>query len=169
IRHAVVFVRDSIHYGVKLIHICAHSRGRLLNSRIDLGDGNAAGIAGLYVGVDLFHEICDGLNAEIDPATEMGVGDIADPDIVTRIETGFATKRSDGVVIETRPAFLPTCEVRHPVRDVHVHAVDAGSGDLADDAHVSLTPFGRKRGHPDILISLPDPEGLPAAEDCRRS
>ena len=111
------------------------------------------------------HELRDGLDAEVDPLAEMRIREIAKLHIPTGIEAGLATEGLHRVVVEARPGVLPAVEVRHPIRNVHVDAIDARRRDLTHPLHVLLTPGRGVWGDPDILVALPDPEGGAAGED----
>ena len=124
-----------------------------------------ARVDGLGVAIDLAHEVGDGLDAEIDPPAEMRVREIADVQIPAGIEAGLPAEGLHGVVVEARPRVLPAIEVRHPVRDVHVDAIDTRRGDLAHPRHVLLAPGRGVRRDPDVLVALSDPEGRAAGED----
>ena len=108
------------------------------------------GIHGFGGPIDLGHELGDGLDAEIDPLAEVRIREVADFDISLGIETGLPPERRDGVVVEARPRVFPAIEVGHPVRDVHVDAIDACRRNLADALHVLLAP---RRGVREIQTS----------------
>src|SRR4029077_838297 len=103
---------------------------RSLDPRIDLGDRHDLRVDVLGVPIDLANELGDGLDAEIDPPAEMRVREIAHVQIAAGIEAGLPAESLHGVVVEARPRVFPALEVGHPVRDVHVDAIDTRGGDL---------------------------------------
>ena len=75
-----------------------------------------------------------------------------------RIEAGLGLECRHRGIVEARPGVLPAVKVRHPIRNVHVDAVDARRGDLAHALHVDLAPFFCVRTDPDVLVARTYPE-----------
>src|SRR5215471_6383065 len=92
---------------IEAVHVGPDPRGLLFDSWIDLRDGLDLGINRLGRFVDLFEEVGDGIDAEVDPLTEVRVGEVADLQIVASVKARTLTKRPDRVVIETGPAIFP--------------------------------------------------------------
>src|SRR5205807_5508540 len=113
------------------------------------------------------HEVGEGLNSELHPLAEVRVGKISQFQFVLSVERGLLLESRDSVVIETRPGIFPAFEMRHPVRNVNVNAVDAGPRDLPHTLHVDLAPFPRIRSHPNIFVSFLDPKCGSAAKNRR--
>src|SRR5437868_7126787 len=86
-----------------------------------------------------------------------------------RVKAGAFPKFGDGVVIEAGPTAFPALEVRHPVGNVDVDAVDAGGGYLAHSFHVNFAPLWCVGTHPDVFVALGNPERRAAAENGRLS
>src|SRR2546426_12820126 len=67
-------------------------------------------------------------------------------------------------IVETRPTVLPSIKMRHPVRNIHVNAINAGRCDLSHPFHVDLAPFGCIGSDPDILVALANPKSRATPE-----
>ena len=161
----LVFVGDGIGDSIQLVDVRADHHRRSFDPRIDLGNRHDRGVDGLGVAIDLAHEVGDGLDAEIDPPAEMRVREITHVQIPAGIEAGLPAEGLNGVVVEARPRVLPAIEVRHPIRDVHVDAIDTRRGNLAHPRHVLLAPGSGVRRDPDVLVALSDPERRATGED----
>src|SRR5438067_12891560 len=110
------------------------------------------------------HEVGEGLNSELHPLAEVRVGKISEFQFVLSVEPGLLLESRDSVLIETRPRIFPAFEMRHPVGNINVNAIDAASRDLPNTLHVDLAPFDRVGASPHVSVSLFDPGFCPASK-----
>src|SRR5437870_13831590 len=89
------------------------------------------------------HEVGEGLNSELHPLAEVRVGKISQFQFVLSVERGLLLESRVSVVIETGPRIFPAFEMRHPVGNINVNAIDAVSSDLSNTLHVVLATFHR--------------------------
>src|SRR5438094_8429510 len=104
------------------------------------------------------HEVGEGLNSELHPLAEVRVGKISQFQFVLSVERGLLLESRDSVVIETGPRIFPTFEMRHPVGNINVNTIDAGSRDLPKTLHVNLAPFHSVGSDPHVFVSFLDLE-----------
>ncbi len=116
---------------------------------------------------DLPHELRHSLDSKIDPLPEVRVLKIAKLQILLRIQASLILERCDRCVIKTCPGVFPSVEVRHPVGNVHIDAVDARARDLSYSLHVCLPPVLRVRTDPHVFIARTDPERCSGSENRR--
>src|SRR5580704_14065107 len=160
-----VFVGDGVDDRIETVDIGADAYGFPFDARINFRNGFDLRIDRLRVAVNFSEEVGERLNAELHPFAEVRVGKISELEIALGVESSLLLERRDGVIVEAGPGIFPAIEMRHPVGNVDVDAVDAGGGDLAHALHISFAPLGSVGTDPDILIALSDPEGGAAAED----
>ena len=160
-----ILVRNRIVHGVQAIYIRAHAHRFFLDARVNLRNRFDLRIHSLCRLVDLPHEVGQRLDPKIDPATKIWVREIAQLQFAPRVQPGLLTEGRHGRIIEARPTVLPSIEVRHPVRDIDVDAVNARCGDLPHSLHINLAPLRRVGTDPHILVTLNDPEGITTAKD----
>src|ERR1039457_5461027 len=98
------------------------------------------------------------MNAELYPLAETWVGIVADLYVMTCVQTGLPMKLRDCIVIEAGPAIFPPGEVRHPIRDIDIDAINSRGSDLADAFHIDFAPVRCVRTDPCIFFALGDPE-----------
>src|SRR5262249_48318660 len=164
-----VFVSNGVDDGIETVHVGSHAYGGFFNSGINFRNDLDFRVHRLRVLPDFVEEVGEGLHAKIYPLAEVGVGEVAELQVLLCIQSGGFTKRFDGVVIETGPSVLPTLEVGHPVGNIDINAVDSGSGNLPDALHVDPAPLGSVGTYPDVFIPLLDPECRSPAKNRRLS
>ena len=160
-----VFVGNGVDDRVKLIDVGSDARSGLFNAWVDFGDDGNARVNRDGVAANFSEKIIDGADAEVDPLAEARVLRIAELDVFARVEARLLAEGGDGGVVEAGPRVFPAGEVRHPVRNVDVDAVDTSGCDLAHALHVKLAPCGRVGGYPHILFAFGDPESGVGAEN----
>src|SRR5438132_5829439 len=162
-----ILVRDGVYDRVQTVNIDTDPDCLLLDAGINFRNRLNLRVYRFRILIELTYEIDEGLNSKIDPLAEVRVGKISELKVVLRIESRLLLESRDCIVIETRPGIFPAFEMRHPVRNVNVNAVDAGPRDLPDTFHVDLAPFPRIRSHPNIFVSFLDPKCGSAAKNRR--
>src|SRR5215470_10104029 len=115
------------------------------------------------------HEICHGLDSEIDPLAKGQVREVPDLHIFLRIQTCLFFERGYRVVVEAGPGAFPAFKVRHPVRNIHIDAINSCCSNLPHPFHINLAPFLCVRSDPYVLVPLLDPEGSSFSKNCRLS
>src|SRR5579883_1449755 len=164
-RTELVLVSDSIHHSIELIDVGADADGFLFNAGIDFRNDHDGGIHGARVLANLAQEGGEGGDSEIHPLAKIRVREIAELQIPARIEIRLLLESGDGKIVETGPGVLPALEVSHPVRNIHINAVDAGCGDLANALHINFAPWGGVGTDPDVFITWANPKCRAAGED----
>ena len=160
-----VFVCNRVSDRVETVYIGANASSFFFNTRINFRNSLDLGIPRLCRAVDFLNEIGDGLDAEINPFSKVGIGKITKLQVPAGIEATTFSERGNRVIVEAGPTIFPPLKMRHPVRNVHVDAIDSSGGDLPDSAHVNLAPFRRVGTNPDILVAFGDPECGARTED----
>ena len=161
-----VFVCNRVDDRIQAVNIGSHADRLRLNPRIDFRYGLDLRVDRLCVPGNLLHEICNRLDAKIDPAAEIRIGKIAELQIFLGVEPRLLPECRHGVVVKAGPCLLPAVEMRHPVRNVDVDAINARRGDLPDPLHVRLAPRRGVGSDPHILISFGNPKRGAATKDC---
>ena len=162
-----VFVRNCVNDCVHLVNIRADANRFRFNAGIDFGNGLDVGIDRLRISINVGDEVGQCADAKVHPFAEVVTREVAQLQVVTRIQSGFVFEGSDCVIVKAGPGVFPTFEVRHPIRDVYIYAINTCASNLANALHVDLAPFGGEGTDPNVFISLLDPECRAAAKKCR--
>src|SRR5439155_23445992 len=127
-------------------------------------DRLALPIQRLWRAINLRHEVREGLNSEFNPLAKIRIAERTQFQIFLCVQPRLLPEGGDGVIVETRPTLPPSIRMRHPVRNIHVNAINAGRCDLSHPFHVDLAPFGCIGSDPDILVALANPKSRATPE-----
>ena len=103
-----ILVGNGIDVRVYLVDIRAHAGRLLFNTRIYLGNNRDAGTHLRRIGANLDEEIRDRADAKIYPLAEVCVLEIAELQILARIEAGVAAECRDRRIVKAGPAYPPS-------------------------------------------------------------
>src|SRR5258708_29846573 len=160
-----IFMGNGVDDRIQAVNIRSHTDRFFFKARINFWDRLDGRVDRLGVDVNLVHEIGEGLNPEGDPFAKIGIGEIPNLHIFSCIEARFFSECRDGIVIKTRPRIFPAVEVRHPVGNVHVDAINSGSCDLPYTLHINLAPRRSVGTDPYIFLPFGNPEGGASAKN----
>jgi len=87
---------------------------------------------------NLLDKIRHGLDAKINPPAKISILQVAQLEILLRIQPGFFAECLNRAIIKTRPGVFPAFKVGHPVRNIDINSIDSRRGDLSNALHVDI-------------------------------